>query len=302
MYLHSAYGTMDKRAEIQVVQVLATDTTLEAATSGVSFTRGAVFMLKKTVLSGCAAGIFLAVLAGTVVTGVKSPIESQIAPGLKKEAKEMKSFFRSPESETMIAEIQRNLTTSHTGEGNSVELYEGLAFEPKKAYEVYTLKSEHVIREFDQNGTFKDNISEEYVLQVPLSNSQNELVGLTLFYKEQGGFELFAYGEMEEKQEVLTDMEELNALVNGQEELRGQKEIKDAKTVVLYQYNTYAIYIETADAEYMIPISANNVMTQLEENRIYTAEEFIDVLRLTSSEDINSENPLTLKVGGFRCL
>ena len=123
---------MDKRAEIQVVQVLATDTTLEAATSGVSFTRGAVFMLKKTVLSGCAAGIFLAVLAGTVVTGVKSPIESQIAPGLKKEAKEMKSFFRSPESETMIAEIQRNLTTSHTGEGNSVELYEGLAFEPKK--------------------------------------------------------------------------------------------------------------------------------------------------------------------------
>ena len=75
MYLHSAYGTMDKRAEIQVVQVLATDTTLEAATSGVSFTRGAVFMLKKTVLSGCAAGIFLAVLAGTVVTGVKSPIE-----------------------------------------------------------------------------------------------------------------------------------------------------------------------------------------------------------------------------------
>ena len=273
---------MDKRAEIQVVQVLATDTTLEAATSGGSFTRGAVFMLKKTVLSGCAAGIFLAVLAGTVVTGVKSPIESQIAPGLKKEAKEMKSFFRSPESETMIAEIQRNLTTSHTGEGNSVELYEGLAFEPKKAYEVYTLKSEHVIREFDQNGTFKDNISEEYVLQVPLSNSQNELVGLTLFYQEQGGFELVAYGEMEEKQEVLTDMEELNALVNGQEELRGQKEIKDAKTVVLYQYNTYAIYIETADAEYMIPISANNVMTQLEENRIYTAEEFIDVLRLTS--------------------
>ena len=52
----------------------------------------------------------------------------------------------------------------------------------------------------------------------------------------------------------------------------------------------------------MIPISANNVMTQLEENRIYTAEEFIDVLRLTSSEDINSENPLTLEVGGFRCL
>lgn len=101
---------MDKRAEIQVVQVLATDTTLEAATSGVSFTRGAVFMLKKTVLSGCAAGIFLAVLAGTVVTGVKSPIESQIAPGLKKEAKEMKSFFRSPESETMIAEIQRKQT------------------------------------------------------------------------------------------------------------------------------------------------------------------------------------------------
>lgn len=102
---------MDKRAEIQVVQVLATDTTLEAATSGGgSFTRGAVFMLKKTVLSGCAAGIFLAVLAGTVVTGVKSPIESQIAPGLKKEAKEMKSFFRSPESETMIAEIQRKQT------------------------------------------------------------------------------------------------------------------------------------------------------------------------------------------------
>ena len=100
MYLHSAYGTMDKRAEIQVVQVLATDTTLEAATSGGSFTRGAVFMLKKTVLSGCAAGIFLAVLAGTVVTGVKSPIE----------AKEMKSFFRSPESETMIAEIQRKQT------------------------------------------------------------------------------------------------------------------------------------------------------------------------------------------------
>ena len=88
-----------------------------------------------------------------------------------------------------------------------MELYEGLAFEPKKAYEVYTLKSEHVIREFDQNGTFKDNISEEYVLQVPLSNSQNELVGLTLFYQEQGGFELVAYGEMEEKQEVLTDME-----------------------------------------------------------------------------------------------
>ncbi len=41
------------------------------------------------------------------MTGVKSPIEGQIAPGLKKEAKEMKSFFRSPESETMIAEIQR---------------------------------------------------------------------------------------------------------------------------------------------------------------------------------------------------
>ena len=131
---------------------------------------------------------------------------------------------------------------------------------------------------------FKDNISEEYVLQVPFSNSRDELVGLASFYKNQGEFELAAYGEMEEKQEVLTDLEELNELVNGQEELRGQKEIKDVKTVVLYRYNTYAIYIGTADAEYMIPISTNNVMTQLEENKIYTAEEFIDVLRFTSRE------------------
>lgn len=247
-------------------------------------------MLRKTILSGCTAGIFLAVLAGTVVTEVKSPIESQISLGLKKEAKEMKSFFRSPESETMIAKIQKNLTKSYLREGNPAELYEGLSFEPKKAYEVYTLKSENVIHEFDQKGMFKDNISEEYVLQVPFSNSRDELVGLASFYQNQGEFELAAYGEMEEKQEVLTDLEELNELVNSQEELRGQKEIKDVKTVVLYQYNTYAIYIGTADVEYMIPISTNNVMTQLEENKIYTAEEFIDVLRFTSRE--GQENQL----------
>lgn len=247
-------------------------------------------MLRKTILSGCAAGIFLAVLAGTVVTEVKSPIESQISLGLKKEAKEMKSFFRSPESETMIAKIQENLTKSYLREGNPVELYEGLSFEPEKAYEVYTLKSENVIHEFDQKGMFKDNISEEYVLQVPFSNSRDELVGLASFYQNQGEFELAAYGEMEEKQEVLTNLEELSELVNGQEELRGQKEIKDVKTVVLYRYNTYAIYIGTADAEYMIPISTNNVMTQLEENKIYTAEEFIDVLRFTSRE--GQENQL----------
>lgn len=44
LYLHSAYGTMDKRAEIKVVQVLATDTTLEAATSGGVLLREGLFL------------------------------------------------------------------------------------------------------------------------------------------------------------------------------------------------------------------------------------------------------------------
>lgn len=271
-------------------------------------------MLKKIValvLSLCA--IFALTVSAAASTdeakhmSIEKIIENDISFGDDITNKGTSDFLSiNPQSDVMksdIKQVEEDFIDSFGKDENATSNYAGLEFLPDTSYKVYTLNNEDIISTYQSTQNIGDIISENYLVKMPINNSKHHMIGMGTFYLIDGKWKLGSYGKMPEKQTVLTDTKkiakQLEKVSTGKlKSLTDGDSIQKLRVIVLNKYDTYAIYIKATSGEYVIPISTNKLYTELKENKIYSANDFIKTLSLNSQENANDQKASEDMYGG----
>lgn len=185
-----------------------------------------------------------------------------------------------------LARMEAGMKSSYGVEDGDESLYDGLQFATELSYKVYTLNNENVVTEYEQVGNFSDIISEDYMVYTPLRNRAGEVVGLVSFVNIDGAMVLQSYKKMPENQAVFYQNNEILKLLTNDVAVTAYsgEEIVSVKAAVLNQYYTIVLCVTTTNGEYVLPISSSELLTALQEKELYTTEEFINALAITSRE------------------
>lgn len=256
-------------------------------------------MLKKIFVAAIACRILFTMAVPALAANFGFNVESKLSPGLESVDKSISEFFSSTSS-AAIKQIEEDFISSFGKEEDNVGAYKGLNFQPDMSYKVFTLSNENIITVYEKTQNFGDVISENYMLKTPIKNANDKVIAVATFYKINGKWELGAYGKMDSKQTVLSDIKEIMGLLsNSESKSSSLVNIQDMKTVILNKYDTYVIYIKTTDKEYIIPLSTNKLFTALEEKKLYEVSDFFKTLSLNSQEYNNSDSKTSeIQYGG----
>lgn len=188
------------------------------------------------------------------------------------------SSWESALSAAAMEQIQYDFLDSYAKEENNASRYQDLQPIMDKAYKSYFLSNEDVISAAASEPNLAENISDEHTINIPLQNGSGEIVGAATLYNIDGQFELGSYGKATPEQLTL-----FNAGSSGTIELPDDVSGSAGsgiafKVVMLNKYDTLALYMDADHEEYMMPVSTNESITNLAENEVYTADDFVAVL------------------------
>lgn len=140
--------------------------------------------------------------------------------------------------------IEDDFRQSFGYEDGNEEIYFDLKLERELQYKIYTVKNENVALSYRSAESFSDNISEEYLLNIPISNGDDVVVGVVRFYcYEDGVCTLYSFGKIDEEELAIN------------ETLESLKNVDEKKAVILNKYNLLVIYYRVDDAEYVQQIT-----------------------------------------------
>lgn len=199
-------------------------------------------------------------------------------------------------AEEWIKDIETTCVNSYGIEERDTLKYRHLQFQKEDAFKEYILKKHNVINKYMEWGNFKDNISDEYIIYIPIKNGDECTVVVSSYREHDGIWGQSAFGKTEISHPILFDSVQLSELiltslkgVNANETENMEESIKTIRIVNMYYYYTIAVYIETTDEEYLLPLTTIDMLTDLELNKLYTAEEFFEVLKLNPQEDMPTD-------------
>lgn len=105
--------------------------------------------------------------------------------------------------------------------------------------------------EDDLKESLGNNISEEYLLNIPISNEDDEIVAVVRFYcYEDGSCELYSFGQAEENELAIN------------EKLASIKNADEKKAVILNRYSLIVLYYQDNNEEYVEPITLCQLQVQ----------------------------------------
>lgn len=172
------------------------------------------------------------------------------------------------------------------------------SFQMERAYPLYSLKDPNLVAAYRSSGTFGDNISGDYTWNVP--TSAGFLVRVR--QKESGdwaeaGFsDEFLEKEGAENCSALTDQARL---IRTMEESGRIQTVTDVRYVDARLYtSTTLIYIKADGAEYLIPYGPRPELTGLQNGKLYSAGEVVEILAAASPYDEVYSNLADVKYGG----
>ncbi len=213
-------------------------------------------------------------------------LERKMSPGLENMETSISEFFSSSSAKDALEQIEEDFLDSYGKMERNENNYKGLKLQPDLSYKLYTLSTEDLITAYEKTQNIGDIISKDYMVRTPIENAKDEVIGTATLYEIDGKFELGAYGKVSGEQNVLSDFSQIKELISNS----NLENVQDIKPFVLNKYGTYALYINTKEAEYIIPISTSSVFTELEVNKLYEAADFIKTLSLNSQEDSSRDN------------
>ncbi len=217
-----------------------------------------------------------------MATDIHSSINSEMTTDVDKNESSIADFFKN-HADSAIEKIEDDFVSFYGEMENNKNFYTGLSFIPDLSYKVYTLNNENVVTKYNQSGVFGNNISENYIFKIPIQNSVGQIIGVASLYNVDGKYILGEYGKINEKEMILFDITAIkDSLCSTKTNIFSS--IENIKAFVMNEYNTYALYIESSDGEYIMPISSDNDVTTLSENEIYTTADFVKVLQKNSRE------------------
>lgn len=200
-------------------------------------------------------------------------------------------------AEEWIKGIETSCVNSYGIEEHNTVTYRHLQFQQEDAFKEYILKKNNVINKYMELGNFKDNISDEYAIYIPIKNGDECTVVVSSYKERDGVWGQSTFGKTEISHPILFDSVQLSELiitslkgVSDNEIENIEDYVKTIKIVNMYYYYTIAVYIETVDEEYLLPLTTIDMLTDLELNKLYTAEEFFEVLKLNPQEDMPTED------------
>ena len=200
-------------------------------------------------------------------------------------------------AEDWISDIETTCINSYGIEEHNTVTYRHLQFQQEDAFKQYILKNDGVINSYIELGNFKDNISDEYAIYIPIKNAKETTVCVASFSEHEGNWRLGSFGKTEISHPILFDSAQLNELiitllknVSLNEAENVENSIKNIRGIKLYDYFTIVVYIETTKEEYLIPLTTVDLLTDLELNKLYTAKEFIEVLKKKTREELPTED------------
>lgn len=248
-------------------------------------------MVKKF-LSICIAMLTLSAFSiTTIAAGIDTNIDSKIAPGVGNVEKSITEFFEN-EADLAIKQIEENFISSYGRLENNEKLYTGLSFRPELSYKIYTLNDENLVTNYNVSGALEKNISENYILKIPIQNSDGQIIGVASLYNVDGKYILGEYGKINEQELTLTDITSIkSSLSTSRTDILSN--VENIKAFVANEYNTVAIYIKSNDGEYVMPISSDSDITTLSQNQIYVVTDLIEILKQGNIEG----EPLTNEKG-----
>lgn len=172
------------------------------------------------------------------------------------------------------------------------------SFQMERAYPLYSLKDPNLVAAYRNSGSFADNISGEYTWNVPTSTGflirvrQNESGD----WAEAGFSDEFQEKEGAENVSALTDQARLIRTI---EESGRIPTVSDVRYVDARLYtSTTLIYIKADGAEYLIPYGPRPELTGLQNGKLYSAGEVVEILAATSPYDEVYSTLADVKYGG----
>ena len=225
-------------------------------------------------------GIFSTVSASTdSARTAKTPLED-MKPGLNQCIEKDEIFKLFNEIDT----IERNLISSYGRDEDNESKYKDLRFDPDTAYKIYMCLTPNLVTAFEKTKNFSELITNEYMWKIPIKNPKDEIVSIVSIYKYDGQWEIGVYGKA-----VENEVKMLSNYTVLQEQLKkasiDSSHISDIKAVFLSRFYGNVLFIESDDAQLMIPISTIESLTPaLKNNKVYTVDAFFQTLNLYSSE------------------
>ena len=173
--------------------------------------------------------------------------------------------------------IEDDFKQSFGYEDGNEEIYFDLKLERELQYKIYTVKNESVALSYRNTESFSDNISEEYLLNIPISNGDDDIVGVVSFYcYEDGVCTLYSFGKIDE--EELTINETLKSL----------KDVDEKKAVILNKYNLLMIYYRVGEKEYIQQITESPYISLAQNENVLTANDDIEMTENASFIEIDN--------------
>ena len=194
------------------------------------------------------------------------------------------SSWKNALSSVTIEQIQYDFLDSYAKEENNTSRYQDLQPIMDKAYKAYFLNNEDFISAATSEPNLAENISDEYTINIPLQNGFGEIVGVATLYNIDGQFELGSYGKATPAQMALFNADTTETMAFANDLFNTTDNNIAFKVVMLNKYDTLALYVNTNNVEYMLPMSTNEDITNLNENELYTANNFVETLEENNQE------------------
>lgn len=145
-----------------------------------------------------------------------------------------------------------------------------------KPYKVYFVHNDFTQR-YQENNSFNDTISKEYLWEVPLLDEEVEVISTTTAWNNKGKWEIAQTGL-----NIPAQLVKLSASPQSISELLTKNELtkaKDIKHVRILRASMDALYIlSESGEEYIVPMTHRPDLVGLENLKIYNATELMQVL------------------------
>lgn len=196
------------------------------------------------------------------------------------------------EFENSLDEIEEDFKQSLGYEDGNAEIYFDLKLERGLEYKTYMVKNSNISLSYQNTESFSENISGEYLLNIPISNGDDDIVGVVRFYcYEDGVCTLYSFGRIEEEELIIN--EELESLEN----------VDEKKAVKIDRYDLLMLYYRVGENEYVRQLN-DSVYISLDTGASALAiddednTQFTDIVNLISVvEEYNEENNVNSGTG-----
>ena len=163
------------------------------------------------------------------------------------------------------------------------------------AYKVYRFIGSDILTACSSKTTIQSAISDEYTWKIPTSSGDLITVGKDA---KTGGWKVLGaalYSQNPSAQSAVVNKTSLNAVVQSR-----TSQISDLKYVESPRHYTTFAYVVAGETEYLIPYSVQSDMTGLENGKMYTAAEAMEILDTNIAElNMDTDGNANAGIGGI---